>query len=199
MNEADPIEVEDRAYHAILAGKIFRVRRESGLSQAEVGELIGVAQPHVGRWELGKGQPRPAQLHRFVREMRRYHPWLTADWLIDPEAIEPAGTSDPDEQIVQLLVRDLGPIEARRRLLGVGFTFVKEDRPPQVVKPIRSITRRAEDLPRTDPPSEKYSGDAPPFKPDVVVSAGEQWAKERRRKSSPASPGPRKPSTPEGD
>ncbi len=39
---------------------LARLRRQAGLSQAEVAALVGVSQQHLAAWERGKYLPRPA-------------------------------------------------------------------------------------------------------------------------------------------
>lgn len=97
------------------------------MSQAKFGKLIDAHQVQVGRWERAEGQPTNRQLYRLVQVMRRYAPWLTVDWLIDPEMVEPVGSIQAQEQfdmeVIQLLIRDLGLVESRKRLIGVGRTL----------------------------------------------------------------------------
>lgn len=47
---------------------LFKYRTKLGLTQAEVGEALGVAKGTICKWEAGKAMPRPAM-------MQAIHEW----------------------------------------------------------------------------------------------------------------------------
>lgn len=54
-----------------LGEAIRRARRDSGLTQAALGDLVGVAQAQVSSWETGRSDPSAAQLARLSGELQR--------------------------------------------------------------------------------------------------------------------------------
>lgn len=48
-----------------------RLREACGLSQAEVGAVIGVTRSTVSRWETGRREPRPNLAHRYADVLDR--------------------------------------------------------------------------------------------------------------------------------
>lgn len=59
-----------------FAMRLRNLRREKGLSQAEVAELIGVSANHYGKWELGKVFPRAASLEALADAFGVTSKWL---------------------------------------------------------------------------------------------------------------------------
>jgi transcriptional regulator with XRE-family HTH domain len=60
-------------------GPKFRKRRqELGLSQVELGRLVGVDQRQISRWELGETYPEGENLERLLAALRRTQRWLAA-------------------------------------------------------------------------------------------------------------------------
>jgi transcriptional regulator with XRE-family HTH domain len=40
-----------------ISNKLVRIRREHGYSQAELSEILGVSQPQISNYEMGKTRP----------------------------------------------------------------------------------------------------------------------------------------------
>ena len=102
--------------------KLLNARKLAGLSQEELAQACGSYQSRITKWESNIGNPSVEQLHKLVAALRVRIRWLTSDYLIDPEADEPAEPSSrqTDEEILLwVLVRDIGAVEARRRILGI--------------------------------------------------------------------------------
>jgi DNA-binding transcriptional regulator YiaG len=52
---------------ALLNGQAERLRRDAGLSRAEVGAAIGVSREAVQKWELGDRTPRGDAALKYAR------------------------------------------------------------------------------------------------------------------------------------
>lgn len=55
------------AREATRAGRAAAIRRDAGLSQAEVAEHVGVTAAAISRWESGKRRPRGQAAIRYGR------------------------------------------------------------------------------------------------------------------------------------
>lgn len=181
--------------------KLREIRALIGWSQTKLAEAVGdVSQFQVSRWEVGTGEPNLDQLDRLVDCLARHVAWVTLDYLVRDSAVAtgapggPAGlATELEDEILRTLVRDLGPVEARRRLIGAGISWTyAEDQPPRVIRPIRSITRRAGDLP---PPETRTGPDQAPAleapKPDPGPGGEDGDGKGSKGEDGPA-PGPGK-------
>lgn len=56
---------------ALLNGQAERLRRDAGLSRAEVGAAVGVSREAVQKWELGDRTPRGDAALRYARLLAR--------------------------------------------------------------------------------------------------------------------------------
>ena len=45
---------------------LYELRTEKGLSQSELGRLVGVSNKAVSKWEMGAAKPRPEKLARLA-------------------------------------------------------------------------------------------------------------------------------------
>ena len=48
---------------------IARVRREKGITQAQLAERLGIKQPMIARWETGKRKPKIETLMRIAKAL----------------------------------------------------------------------------------------------------------------------------------
>jgi DNA-binding transcriptional regulator YiaG len=62
-----------RIINAVTANEVWRLRRRLGLTQAQLGDLVGVARNSVARWERGEMGIREtaARLVRLLAEQRK--------------------------------------------------------------------------------------------------------------------------------
>ncbi len=121
----------------------LKLRRLMGLrrlSQAEVAEALGVHQTLVSRWARGINVPDIAQARRLADVLGVSLDYLGRDELDEP----PEPELGEDERALLVLVRELGPKEARRRLMGLRPS--PEPRPEPVPRPA------AEAAPNAEPP-----------------------------------------------
>lgn len=122
-----------------------RLRREQmGMSQAQLGAKIGEATSRIGKWETGTGEPGPTQLWRISLALG-----VSLEWLCNPDAdpnepmrsvVEAEPAPDYDMELILTLVGELGPREARRRLLGLAPEQAPgptgQDESPKARKPV---------------------------------------------------------------
>lgn len=85
--------------------KLYQLRRERGLTQAELGRKVGVSEAAIRAYETGKRRPKQAHLERMADALG-----------VRPEAIADHGVDDVDEAIRLLFRlgedRKLRPVEA---------------------------------------------------------------------------------------
>jgi ribosome-binding protein aMBF1 (putative translation factor) len=82
-----------------VAIKVIKYRVDHGLSQAELGRMIGMKQPHVARLESGDHEPSLSTLARLSAA-------LGLDFSVDVK---------PDRVKLRYAVRDSGPADERKR------------------------------------------------------------------------------------
>ena len=63
-----------------LNEKIFQCRKQSGLSQEELAERVGVSRQAVSKWELGTALPELDKLKLLAKTFG-----VSTDWLLDDE------------------------------------------------------------------------------------------------------------------
>ena len=61
-----------------LGEKILKLRKQSGLSQEQLGEKINVTRQTISNWELGETAPNPEQLKKLSKELN-----VSIDELLD--------------------------------------------------------------------------------------------------------------------
>jgi transcriptional regulator with XRE-family HTH domain len=59
------------------SGRGARVRRFAGISQAELGEAVGVTSTTISRWERGQRQPRGHHAIAYLRALRELNEFWT--------------------------------------------------------------------------------------------------------------------------
>jgi len=81
-----------------IAEKIKALRKQSGMTQTELGELLGVKKNAVSKWECGRVEDIPAGKIKHMAQIFRVPP----SYLIDNEARKPVprpGSEVTDEDI----------------------------------------------------------------------------------------------------
>jgi transcriptional regulator with XRE-family HTH domain len=129
--------------------KIRWHRQQLRLSQAELAAAVGLHQSRIARWELGSGMPTMEQGLRLARALR-----VSYDEFADNEHVEPPppeGLVQPEEVMVLEMVRMLGLVEAKRRLLAVpaprpatdyGRVTAEQDLTASTRRRIHAVRRR---------------------------------------------------------
>ena len=88
-----------RSPRIVFGERLQLHRKRMGMTQGELGDLVGCAQSTISDWELGKGDPNVDQLHAIARELRISGNYLLAlcdaevglepdQYLVDDRAIE---------------------------------------------------------------------------------------------------------------
>lgn len=91
-----PTESLDGPQRRALAVKIRRARRDKGLSQAALAELIGVGESTIGRLERGEGVVRRWQLEALGTQLG-----VSVEWLLRDEAKAEPHTPEPEQRTRQ--------------------------------------------------------------------------------------------------
>lgn len=126
-----------------IPAKLREARKSLGLTQAAAAELVGTSQRSVAHWETGKGFP---EFQTFVSYLSKLD--IPPDWLLNPARTESVQVA----RDFAGLVRDLGPVDIRRRCLGLAGS-------PEVGRTIGSAP--------LDPFSDRESiNNDPPSKPE---------------------------------
>ena len=79
-----------------LNEKIYWCRKQAGLSQEALAELIGVSRQSISKWETGEASPEISKLPLLAKAFD-----VTTDWLLSEEGIpqeEPAQEPDPEAE-----------------------------------------------------------------------------------------------------
>lgn len=58
-------------YGENIGAKIRKARKEAGLTQTELGNLMGAKFTQVSEWELGKRNPRPETIRRIEEALKK--------------------------------------------------------------------------------------------------------------------------------
>lgn len=85
--------------------KMARQRTRLGLSQADLGRLVGLQQSRINRWENGDGKPSMEQGQKLARALGVPLDWLAAD---DSTEEPPAPELTPDERAIIRSIRGSG-------------------------------------------------------------------------------------------
>lgn len=107
-----------------FAKLIYTLRKEKGMTQAELGEQLGLTDKAVSRWETGESYPETAQLIPLSAFFD-----ISIDELLKGERRETVSTNEqPEPEIlpVKTYTKEipLSPKQTLQLLLGLGFLFV---------------------------------------------------------------------------
>lgn len=112
----------------ITAYRIKKLLSETGWSQAELGEMVGVSQQTVQRWAAGKVSPNPDNFDKLCEVTG--HPIF---WFMLPP--------DEGEQVVTPDTMKIGPVQ--RELLQTFGAFPDEDQ-EKILKELKEEKERKE-------------------------------------------------------
>lgn len=74
---------------------LYTLRKEKGMTQAELAEALGVTNKAVSKWETGEAMPETAQLLPISRIFG-----VTVDELLDGKRAEPVENGERDEEFI---------------------------------------------------------------------------------------------------
>jgi transcriptional regulator with XRE-family HTH domain len=140
---------ETRGELSLAVQKIKARRIALGLSQDELAKKIGVVTSRIGKWEIGTGQPDPAQVWALAEVLG-----VTPDWICSPSG-DPGNPNLSEEVPRELetlleLIDVLGYEEARNRLIGLGPNTANSGVQNPGPRPRKALRIRV--LPSTDHP-----------------------------------------------
>ena len=105
--------------------KLYQLRRERGLTQAELGRRVGVSEAAIRAYETGKRKPKQVHLERIADALG-----------VRPEAIADYGIDDVDE-VIHLLFR-LGEDWKLRPVEVVDGHFFLESHDQDIFNAVKS-------------------------------------------------------------
>ena len=70
-----------------IGDRIKKIRQEKGLSQKELGEMLGVSQQMIGQWETGKANPKIETVDKIAIALKVSRNDLL-DWKDIPEVVD---------------------------------------------------------------------------------------------------------------
>lgn len=80
-----------------IAQKIKDLRKRAGLTQTELGDMLGVKKNAVSKWECGRVEDIPAGKIKSMAKIFQVPP----SYLIDAEAEQPAARELPDDEAIK--------------------------------------------------------------------------------------------------
>lgn len=93
-----------------LGNKILELRKKSGLSQEQLGELVDVTRQTISNWELGETSPNPDQLKLLSKALN-----ISIDDLLDNDIKGPLETKVSNtEKLAGLILKIL-------KFMGIAF------------------------------------------------------------------------------
>lgn len=92
--------------------KVSRLLDERGMIPADLTRLTGIPSGRLSKLAQGQGQLRIPEALRIARALQ-----VSLDFLADDAATNPEPQLSEDDRVILIIARDLGPTEARRRLL----------------------------------------------------------------------------------
>ena len=69
----------------IVGRNIVIARKLAGMSQAQLGKLVGVPRSYLSDWERGRHEPRPGNFARLCEALDRPRWWFYKDHADDDE------------------------------------------------------------------------------------------------------------------
>ncbi len=131
-----------------LIGAKMRLLRESrGLTQGDVAASIGRHQSRVAKWELGQGNPYPADILRLADLFEVSLRFLCDDSDTEPHQAEDtvSGVTDmnDDEKFLMALAKKVGARTIVDHYLGISEPAKTEDSPgsPRIAKAVATHVR----------------------------------------------------------
>lgn len=111
---------------ATMGTRIREARERAGMSQAALGDSVGVRGPTVFRWEKDQMQPEPARMVRLADVLKVTEAWLRY-------GLEARVETDVPESF-EIWKREIAPYQApeltrevEERMLGTMFRYPRED------------------------------------------------------------------------
>jgi transcriptional regulator with XRE-family HTH domain len=119
--------MEEKTALASLGKRIYELRKQRGLSQPEVGRLVGTSGAIIGRYERGEMTPSIEVARKLAKAFS-----VTLDYLVSDEELP---TALKDRQMLERwLAIDQIPEEDRQRILYLVDGLIRDARARQTYK-----------------------------------------------------------------
>ena len=134
---------------SMIGAKMRRLREQKGWSQGDVGASIGRIQSRVAKWELGQGEPEPADIVRiadlfdvdlrYLCDDSKTEPHESGTEKTDMAHGESSWTLTEDEKFLIMLSREVGGARHIASRFLASLSACEEQRPEDPVGPTAPI------------------------------------------------------------
>jgi transcriptional regulator with XRE-family HTH domain len=100
MSVLPPMTPDERAFFQTMGSRIARCRKEANLTQTQFAEALGIPQPQLASYEIGRRRVPVSMLPRLARLLA-----VPIETLIGEDDTQPAGRRGPASRIQQQLER----------------------------------------------------------------------------------------------
>lgn len=115
----------------ILGKKILELRKKSGLSQEQLGDMVNVTRQTISNWELGETAPNPEQLKLLSKALN-----ISIDELLDNDiqnvVVEKVSNTEKLSGLVLKILKFLGIIFIIVLIIDIAslvlFTYIKDNK-----------------------------------------------------------------------
>ena len=115
----------------ILGKKILELRKKSGLSQEQLGDMVNVTRQTISNWELGETAPNPEQLKLLSKALN-----ISIDELLDNDiqnvVVEKVSNTEKLAGLVLKILKFLGIIFIIVLIIDIAslvlFTYIKDNK-----------------------------------------------------------------------
>lgn len=112
--------------------RLYELRRQAGLSQEELANLVGVTRQAVQKWEAGTSRPDMDNLAALAEYFQ-----VTLDYLVVGK--EPSPPSQPAQPVINNYYHPWYEYKSKRALLGLPLVHINLGFGPRVAKGIIAI------------------------------------------------------------
>lgn len=97
----------------ILADKILKLRKESGMSQEELAEKLNVSRQSVSKWESASAYP---ELDKILQLANLFG--VTTDYLLKDDAMEAQSSSSTENRVTRVSLQEADSYLENRKICG---------------------------------------------------------------------------------
>lgn len=119
MEEAFTVARKHRIYES-FGDRLARLRKERGITQVELAQRVGIAQPNISDYERGESQPSAEFIIKLVEILG-----VSADDILGLKPTKPNGHQPRPRLIKRLAEIEKLPAHRQRALLTTIDTFLK--------------------------------------------------------------------------
>jgi len=111
-----------------FAGRLKKLRNEKGLSQAELGDLIGLHSNHVSRYERGESKPTAKSLKAIAEVLK-----VSTDYLYDGDEKGATFANLKDKELLEMFTDVENLSESKKEAIKIVIkAIIKEEKYQQL-------------------------------------------------------------------